>query len=304
MTSDNEAMSFVLPQPGLFALGTPIQTFLELDLVDPALATAEVLATVQALVGGVKTGQGCNVSVGVRPSLWRTVRPDACPDQVHDYDAPVVGDDGFTMPATQHDLVVWVAGGQQDAVFDEGRRALAALGGIATLAHENKGWNYHGNIDLTGFVDGTENPSIAEAASICLVPAGEPGAGSSVLLLQEWRHDLAAWAAAGTQAQERAIGRTKADNVELDPKPQGAHNARTDQDVVGKILRKNIPIGGVADPGTLFIGLCAQQSVLQTMLERMAGQNGAPRDELTRYTTANTGAYYVLPAAEALVPRP
>lgn len=104
---------------------------------------------------------------------------------------------------------------------------------------------------------------------------------------------------AGVPTQERAIGRTKAGNVELDPKPPAAHNARTDQDVVGKILRKNIPIGGVSDPGTLFIGLAARQQTLQVMLERMAGRGGEPHDDLTRYTTAHTGAYDVLPRAEA-----
>ena len=35
------------------------------------------------------------------------------------------------------------------------------------------------------------------------------------------------------------------------------------------------------------------------MLERLAGRGGEPRDDLTRYTTAHTGAYYVLPRAEA-----
>ncbi|RRJ86464.1 Dyp-type peroxidase [Gulosibacter macacae] len=291
---------FVLPQPGLFALGTPVQTFLEFDLIEPAAADAQLLTSINSLVSGIKTGQGCNVSIGVRPSLWARERPDASPTGVHDFAEPVTGDDGFSMPATQHDLVVWVAGGRPDAVFDEGHHAVVALAEVARLAHENKGWNYHGNIDLTGFIDGTENPTIADAAHTCLVPEG-PGRGSSVLLLQEWRHNLAAWDAAGVETQERAIGRTKRDNVELDPKPAGAHNARTDQDVVGKILRKNIPIGGVSDPGTLFIGLCADQRILHTMLERMAGQGGEPRDDLTRYTTANTGAYYVLPAAEAFV---
>ncbi len=287
---------FVLPQPGVFALGTPIQTFLEFDLVDPRGQPGQLLRTVEVLVGGVTTGQGCNVVVGVRPSLWRAVRPDACPDGIHDFEAPVVGDDGFTMPATQHDLVIWIGGGRQDAVFDEGRRVVDQLAGSATLAHENKGWNYHGHVDLTGFVDGTENPTLVEAAQVCLV-AAHPGAGSSILLLQEWRHDLAAWTAAGVAVQERAIGRTKSDNVELAPKPAAAHNARTDQDAVGKILRKNIPIGGVSDPGTLFIGLAASQQTLHTMLQRMAGQHGEPRDDLTRYTAAHTGAYYVLPAA-------
>ena len=39
-------VGLVLPQPGLFALGTPIPTFLEFDIVDPDLATAGVLATI------------------------------------------------------------------------------------------------------------------------------------------------------------------------------------------------------------------------------------------------------------------
>lgn len=289
----------VLPQPGLFALGTPNQTFLEFDLVSPRPEPSAVLDAVRTLVAGIKTGQGCNVSVGIRPDLWRAASPATCPPDVHDFSHPVVGDDGFTMPATQHDLVVWVAAGRQEAAYDEGRRAVDLLAPVARLAHENKGWNYHGNVDLTGFTDGTENPTIAEASGYCLVPEG-PGAGSSILLLQEWRHDLDAWAAAGVPTQEAAIGRTKADNVELDPKPAAAHNARTDQDTVGHILRKNIPIGGVSDPGTLFIGLCARQSILQMMLERMAGIGGEPRDDLTRFTRAHTGAYYVLPAATDL----
>ena len=35
------------------------------------------------------------------------------------------------------------------------------------------------------------------------------------------------------------------------------------------------------------------------MLERMAGLDG-PRDELTRYSTPETGAYYFVPALSAL----
>ncbi|HBX82682.1 MAG: Dyp-type peroxidase [Propionibacteriaceae bacterium] len=287
--------TFVLPQTGVFALGTPIQTFYEFDLAEPRPDAATLLNVVRSLIVGVKTGQGSNVVVGVRPSLLATILPAQCPSGVHDFDADVVGDDGFTMPATQHDLVVWVQSGRLDAAFDEGRRVLGLVAPIATLKHENRGWNYHGNIDLTGFVDGTENPAIVPAAEICLVP-DEPGRGASILLLQAWRHDMAAWEAAGDKVQSEAIGRDKATDDELFPKPANAHNARTDQDEVGKILRKNVPIGGATDPGTLFIGLCAKQSTLHTMLQRMAGMNGEPRDALTYYTTATTGAYYVLPA--------
>ena len=48
----------------------------------------------------------------------------------------------------------------------------AALAPLATLAHELVGWPYHRDLDLTGFIDGTENPSLAEASAEAVVPAG------------------------------------------------------------------------------------------------------------------------------------
>ena len=101
----------------------------------------------------------------------------------------------------------------------------------------------------------------------------------------------------GTAAQEGVMGRSKdASSTELADKSPPSHIARTDQDEVGKILRRNIPYGGVSDHGTLFVGLCGQQQTLQVMLERMVGADGQGRDDLTRFTTPETGAYYFLPA--------
>ena len=51
----------------------------------------------------------------------------------------------------------------------------------------------------------------------------------------------------------------------------------------------------------MFVGFCATQHPLQIMLERMAGVGDGVRDALTRYATAHTGAYYVVPAIQALV---
>ena len=36
------------------------------------------------------------------------------------------------------------------------------------------------------------------------------------------------------------------------------------------------------------------------MLDSMVGRGTGPRDELTRFTNALTGAYYVIPSAERL----
>ena len=204
------------------------------------------------------------------------------------------------MPATQHDALLWLAGAAYDVVFDEARKAIAALAPVARVATETSSWPYRHDRDLTGFVDGTENPSLARAPDIALVAPDMPGAGGSVLLLQRWAHDVEAWEALTVAAQEAAMGRTKDSSTELDDKVASAHVARTDQDELGDIFRRNMPYGTVTAHGTMFVGFAAEQTPLARMLDNMAGLNGGPRDELTRYTTPQTGGYYFVPAITAL----
>ena len=73
------------------------------------------------------------------------------------------------------------------------------------------GWPYHHDRDLTGFIDGTENPTLVEAAQRPIIAAGEPGEGGSILLLQQWEHDVPAWEGLGVRGQELAMGRRKTD---------------------------------------------------------------------------------------------
>jgi putative iron-dependent peroxidase len=284
-------------QSGVLALGTSSHAYLEFDRRSGTTERALVEALAE-LVATVKTTGATGLVAGVRPELWAAVAPDDAPD-VRGYGEPVVGPDGFTMPATQHDVVLWATGGGRSIVFDATTHAVAALGGVADLADETVAWSHHHDRDLTGFEDGTENPSAAEAVGIVTIPDGEPGAGGSVLLLQKWEHDSATWYALDRATQEGVIGRTKPDSIELDPKPEDAHAARTDQDTYGHIFRRNTAWGDTASHGTVFVGFCARQRPLAVMLDAMAGKDG-PRDALTRYTRALTGAYYVVPPADLL----
>ncbi|WP_433798821.1 Dyp-type peroxidase [Actinomycetospora sp. CA-084318] len=288
-----------VPQNGVLALGTSSHAYLEFDR-RPGIDAAALVHALADLAVSVRTTGAVSLVVGTRPELWAEVAPDDAPRDVHGFDEPVTGPDGFTMPATQHDAVIWVSGGSRSVVFDGSTTAVAALHGVADLADETDAWSHHHDRDLTGFEDGTENPPAAEAPGVVLVPDGEPGAGSSVLLLQKWRHDAQRWYALDRRTQEDVIGRTKPDSVELAPKPADAHAARTDQDTYGHIFRRNSAYGDTSDHGTMFVGFCASQRPLAVMLAAMAGQDG-PRDALTRYTTALTGAYYVIPAADSLV---
>jgi putative iron-dependent peroxidase len=279
-------------QTGILALGTLSHAYLEFDKRADVDASALVAAARQ-VAEMRSTVTGVNLVVGFRPELWAAHAPSTAPSGVTGFAEPVVGPDGFTMPVTQHDLVLWL-GGAHDLVFDAVVEATAGLEHVAVVAEETIGWSYHRDRDLTGFIDGTENPTLMEAPALVYAPGG-----ASVLLLQKWEHDTSAWMALGTAAQEQAMGRTKPDSIELDDKPATSHVARTDQDTYGHIFRRNTPYGTPAEHGTMFVGFCAEQRPLAAMLESMAGLDG-PRDELTRYTRPLTGAYYVIPAADAL----
>ena len=66
-----------------------------------------------------------------------------------------------------------------DVVFDVARAAIAALRGAASVAEETSSWPYRHDRDLTGFIDGSENPTLLEAPAAALVPEGAPGAAGS-----------------------------------------------------------------------------------------------------------------------------
>jgi putative iron-dependent peroxidase len=295
------------PQAGIFALGTAAHEYLELDLREPEAADrGEVARLIADLREPRSTVGGVNLVVGVRPELWTQVDPDGMPAGASGFLEPVRGVNGFSMPATQHDLWVWIAGASYDVVFDMARRAIDHLQPLFDLRDEIAGWSYQHDRDLTGFIDGSANPGLLEAPSIAIVPAGQPGAGGSVLLFQRWIHDAASWEALPIEQQERVMGRTKPDSIELDEEVRGpgSHVSRTDFDVDGeeqKIFRRNTPFGTVSEHGTVFVGFSRDQNRLSRMLRRMAGSDDGVRDALTYYTTATSGAYYWIPPVEALL---
>jgi putative iron-dependent peroxidase len=288
-----------LPQAGIFALGTASHAYLEFD-VSVGRSGGDLVETISSFREPRTTMGGVNLVAGFRPELWRETAPDDAPAAVEGFNDDLVGIDGFVMPATQHDAVLWLSGSAYDVIFDVARNAIAELEGLASVVEETSSWPYRHDRDLTGFIDGTENPTLVDAPELVLIPEGQPGAGGTILLLQKWPHEAAAWESLPVEQQERVIGRAKLDSVELEDKPADSHVASTDQDRFGKIFRRNMPYGTITDHGTMFVGFSSEQRQLSTMLESMVGLAGGVRDALTFYTRPVTGAYYFVPAADRL----
>ena len=287
------------PQAGIFALGTASHAYLEFD-IEPGIQGRDLVVGVAGLREPRTTMGGVNLVAGFRPELWRALAPDDAPAGVEGFNQDLIGTGGFRMPATQHDAVLWISGSAYDVVFDVARQAMAELRGKAEVAEETSSWPYHKDLDLTGFIDGTENPSLIDAPDVALIPESSTGAGGSILLLQKWVYNAAAWESEPAARQESVIGRTKTDSVELKDRPPDSHAARTDQDKFGKIFRRNMPYGTVTVHGTMFVGFSSDQGRLVAMLKNMAGITDGVRDALTHFALPLTGSYYFIPSIASL----
>jgi len=294
------------PQPGIFAEGTTAHHHLELTLLPGAAPDALRRALRDALepAAALPTAGAVNVVVGFGPELWRALAPGSPPAHLRAF-APIEGD-GRSVPATQRDLWVWAHGGGRDDVFDTARHVARCLAPVARLAAEQEGFVYHDSRDLTGFVDGTENPDATEAPTVALLADGVAGAGGSHAITMRWEHDLDAFDALAESEQEAVIGRTKPDSVELagGAKPPTAHISRVVVEVDGEeleIFRRSIPYGGVTVHGLFFVAFAADPSRFDRMLARMFGTEGdGLHDRLTDFSTAATASAWFVPSLDDL----
>ena len=126
--------------------------------------------------------------------------------------------------------------------------------------------------------------------------------------MQKYLHDLKRWNAVPVEQQEKIVGRTKLNDIELDDatKPTYAHNALTIIEENGaelKIVRANMPFGevGKGEFGTYFIGYARSPRRIEQMLENMfVGKPPGNYDRLLDFSRAVTGTLFFVPSATFL----
>ncbi len=211
--------------------------------------------------------------------------------------------------STPGDMLFHIRAQRMDLCFELAAQITARLGPAISPVDEVHGFRYFDSRDLIGFVDGTENPKGEEAINATLIACEDPGfAAGSYVIIQKYLHDLAGWNALPTEKQEKIVGRTKLNDVELDDKikPTYAHNALTKIVENGKevkILRDNMPFGhaGQKEFGTYFIGYSRSPRTIEEMLQNMfVGKPPGNYDRLLDYSRAVTGNLFFVPSATFL----
>ncbi len=271
----------------------------------------ELLADVGGLIRSVgfrapDGGLGCVVGLGA--ALWDRLLGGPRPAGLH----PFAGISGerHTALATPGDLLFHIRAHRLDLCFELAQRLVERAHGSAVVVEEVHGFKSFDERDLLGFVDGTENPVGAAASEAVVIGEEDPAfAGGSYVLVQRYLHDLTAWDALSVSEQERVVGRTKLNDIELadDVKPANSHVALTtivDADgLEHQIVRYNMPFGtvGGGEFGTYFIGYARSPDVLEQMLSNMfIGRPPGNYDRILDYSTAITGSLFFVPTVEHL----
>ncbi|ELA4932212.1 Dyp-type peroxidase [Vibrio vulnificus] len=291
------AQTAILPEAGPFAL----YTLLKINH-NPAKVLAQ-LQSLPALVEELNQSQPdaeLRLSIAFSKSFWQQLDM-AMPAELIDF--PVLGEGEIVAPSTDVDVLLHCHSQRHDLHFYLLRKVLSEVAEDVTVVDETYGYRYLDSRDMTMFVDGTENPKAEKRAEVALIPDGE-FAGGSYVMVQRFEHNLPAWNRLNVSAQEKVIGRTKPDSIELDDVPAASHVGRVDIKEEGKglkIVRHSLPYGSVTGAhGLLFIAYCHTLHNFKAMLESMYGVTDGKTDQLLRFTKAVTGAYFFAPSKEML----
>jgi porphyrinogen peroxidase len=250
---------------------------------------------------------GLSCVLGIGSEAWDRLFGELRPAELHPFREFRAGSRHAI--ATAGDLLFHIRAKRMDLCFEMAAQIMGKLGDAVTAVDEVHGFRYFDDRDLLGFVDGTENPRGAAVVDAALIGAEDPAfAGGSYVITQKYLHDVSAWNALPTEAQEGIIGRTKLADIELDDsvKPTSAHNALTTISENGQefqIVRDNMPFGKVGDGeyGTYFIGYCRTPRVTEQMIENMfIGKPPGNYDRLLDFSRAVTGTLFFVPSATFL----
>ncbi len=293
----SKCQSAILPEPNPFALYSQLKVRSNPEAVLDKLKQLPSLVTE---LNEAQPGAELVISIAFSHAFW-TLTNQPMPDELKPFTP--LGKDEISAPQTDVDILIHCHSTRHDLHFYLMRKLLADIASYVEVVDETYGYRFLDKRDMTDFIDGTENPKGEDREPVAIIPQGE-FTGGSYVLVQRFVHNLPAWNRLSIAAQEKVIGRTKADSVELDEVPPTSHVGRVDlkENNKGlKIVRHSLPYGTASgEHGLLFIAYCYTLHNMESMLASMYGEADGKFDHMLRFTKAVTGAYFFAPSVDML----
>jgi putative iron-dependent peroxidase len=271
-----------------------------------------VMSKIPDITKNVAVRQPCanlSCTVGIGGAIWSKLTRLPKPADLREFKE--IRGSVHTAVATPGDLFFHIRSERRDLAFEFERQLMDLLGDTVNVGDETVGFRYFDARDILGFVDGTANPVGPDIRDAVLITKQDDAAsaGGSYVVVQKYLHDLEAWKSLSTEQQEQIVGRTKADNIELDNEESGQQSHKSlatiadDEGNEHDILRDNMPFGSPAsgEYGTYFVGYSRKLWVIEKMLERMfVGDPPGLHDRILDFSKPVTGSTFFIPPASLL----
>jgi len=240
-------------------------------------------------------------------NYWDEFYPEARPALLKPF--PAMVNEDRVAPTNSIDLYIEIRSDRLDVNHIVSQKVCDLFADSVDLIEQVQCFRFLDGRDLTGFVDGTENPKGRHRREIALVSEANDSdfSGGSYLHIQRYRHNLILWNSMEVKDQEEVFGRSKVENIEFhnEDKALTAHTKRTNlKDAQGKsieIVRQSMPYGNTKMQGLFFVSYCSTPESFEVMLKSMIHGDGHGNvDHLLKYTEAETGAAFFAPSLNFL----
>ena len=206
---------------------------------------------------------------------------------------------GIEIPTTPPALWCWVRGADRGDLLHKSRTIRNLLSDAFDIDHTTDAFRYDKFRDLSGYEDGTENPTGEDALDAAILKLGnEDLVGSSFVAVQTWVHDLDKFQSMSHTDQNHTFGRDQESNEELDDAPESAHVKRTAQedfDPEAFVVRRSMPWANETEEGLVFVAFGKSFDAFEALLSRMIGADDGIIDGLFGFTRPVTGSYFWCP---------
>ncbi len=211
--------------------------------------------------------------------------------------SPVYSGAGIAIPAMPYAIWFWLRGPDRGDLVNKTLQIEEAMGDAVRLEDVVDGFKYRDGRDLSGYIDGTENPEGDAAMEAGFSTAGNDSGGSCVAV-QKWLHDLVLFRELAVDQQDAIIGRRVSDNEEMSAAPVSAHVKRAEQEAYSPeayMLRRSMPWADSSGEGLVFVAFGKSFDAFDKVMRRMLGCDDGITDGLFEFSRCLGTSFFWCP---------
>ena len=239
--------------------------------------------------------------VAIGAQYWPHIYPEYIPEELKSF--PHISHTEHLMHSQPFDLMYVIRSDREDVNHLFAQSVLHMLASNVELVAHVRGFRFLDGRDFNGFIYGGNAPHGRFKRQVALVNnPQQPDHQGSYIHVQRVRFNIDAWQTLALEEQEQIMGRTRLDNVLIEPARENSHASLaelTNEAGLALLLDQSMPFGDVFEQGSLWVSCSAHGSAFDAVLTSRLG-TPTNYDLWLDYNQADMGAAFFAPSVQFL----